>query len=123
MLRSRRPRRPSLRFPGPSIHLLELRAAQRTFEGAYLRTALSQFSFALIVLKVFSREFYPIGALFAAFGAAILGVAWLRRKDGNVQLREEGGRRRFRTSGNVVALVSAVSVGVYAALVYLIWNM
>ncbi|TKA66237.1 hypothetical protein B0A49_07085, partial [Cryomyces minteri] len=28
--------------------LVEIRAAQRTFEGAYIRTALGQFSFALV---------------------------------------------------------------------------
>jgi len=41
--------------------LVEIRAAQRTFEGAYIRTSLSQFSFALIVLKIFTSEFYSIG--------------------------------------------------------------
>ena len=41
--------------------LTEIRAAQRTFEGAYIRTSLSQFSFALIVLKIFTSEFYSIG--------------------------------------------------------------
>lgn len=40
---------------------MEIRAAQRTFEGAYIRTSLSQFSFALIVLKIFTSEFYSIG--------------------------------------------------------------
>ncbi|KAG7421634.1 hypothetical protein Forpe1208_v001012 [Fusarium oxysporum f. sp. rapae] len=45
--------------------LVEVRAAQRTFEGAYVRTALGQFSFALIILRVFTEEFYAIGALFA----------------------------------------------------------
>jgi hypothetical protein len=46
--------------------LVEIRAAQRTFEGAYIRTSLSQFSFALIVLKIFTSEFYSIGtALFS----------------------------------------------------------
>lgn len=30
--------------------LVEMRAAQRTFEGAYVRTALGQFSFSLYVL-------------------------------------------------------------------------
>lgn len=43
--------------------LVEIRAAQRTFEGAYIRTSLSQFSFALIVLKIFTAEFYAIGKL------------------------------------------------------------
>ena len=32
--------------------LVEIRAAQRTFEGAYIRTALGQFSFSLVILKV-----------------------------------------------------------------------
>lgn len=41
--------------------LVEIRAAQRTFEGAYIRTSLSQFSFALVVLKIFTSEFYSIG--------------------------------------------------------------
>lgn len=45
--------------------LVEIRAAQRTFEGAYIRTSLSQFSFALIVLKIFTSEFYSIGIVSA----------------------------------------------------------
>ncbi|TGZ82120.1 hypothetical protein EX30DRAFT_370799 [Ascodesmis nigricans] len=96
----------SYRRRARSIHLtqselVEIRAAQRTFEGAYIRTALSQFSFALVVLKIFTREFYPIGALFSAFGLCILMVAWVRRGSGNRQFFREGERRKFRTSGNV----------------------
>lgn len=52
--------------------LVEIRAAQRTFEGAYIRTALSQFSFSLIVLKIFTAEFYGVGALFAVYGGESL---------------------------------------------------
>jgi hypothetical protein len=37
--------------PSSTNRLVEIRAAQRTFEGAYMRTALGQFSFALVVLK------------------------------------------------------------------------
>ena len=44
--------------------LVEIRAAQRTFEGAYIRTSLSQFSFALVVLKIFTSEFYSIGEIY-----------------------------------------------------------
>lgn len=43
--------------------LVEIRAAQRTFEGAYIRTSLGQFSFALVVLKIFTSEFYGIGMI------------------------------------------------------------
>lgn len=80
-----------------------MRAAQRTFEGAYTRTALGQFSFALVVLKIFSHEFYPIGAVFAVFGCLVMGAAALRRSSGNRQFFEMGEGRRFRTSGNVGA--------------------
>ncbi|TAQ84847.1 hypothetical protein B7494_g6839 [Chlorociboria aeruginascens] len=59
---------------GPPYPLVEIRAAQRTFEGAYIRTALGQFSFALVVLKIFTSEFYSIGALFATYGAGVLLV-------------------------------------------------
>ncbi|MCJ1258636.1 hypothetical protein MMC24_006469 [Lignoscripta atroalba] len=101
--------------------LVEVRAAQRTFEGAYIRTALSQFSFALVVLKIFTSEFYSIGALFAIYGAGVLFTSLLRRQQGNKQFFSEVGedglhRKRFRTSGNVVVLLTLLSVGAYACL-------
>ncbi|MCJ1307196.1 hypothetical protein MMC25_000842 [Agyrium rufum] len=104
--------------------LVEVRALQRTFEGAYIRTALSQFSFALVVLKIFTSEFYSIGALFAIYGAGVLLTSLLRRQQGNRQFFSEIGedglhRKRFRTSGNVVVLLTALSVAAYASLLVL----
>ncbi|KAJ9157659.1 hypothetical protein NKR23_g629 [Pleurostoma richardsiae] len=133
--------------------LVEIRAAQRTFEGAYMRTALSQFSFALVILRIFTAEFYAIGALFAAYGAAVMLVAIFRRYEGNRQFfdREEeeeeeeqelpaaGGaeetgpaarrrsvvvvRKKFRTSSNSVLLLTALSLGAYVTLMVLIWRL
>jgi hypothetical protein len=37
---------------------VELRARQRTYHGAYLRTALGALGYALVVLKLFDRRFY-----------------------------------------------------------------
>lgn len=151
-----------------SSRLTEIRAAQRTFEGAYMRTALSQFSFALIILKIFTSEFYAIGALFAAYGAAIFLVAIFRRYEGNRQFfdqeesdsetdstsssslsdeddaaerlemrRSDNGRqhhhhhrerrrrrvqtikKRFRTSGNSVTLLTLLSFVAYITLLVL----
>ncbi|KAI2621411.1 hypothetical protein GGS26DRAFT_569098 [Hypomontagnella submonticulosa] len=106
-----------------SQELVEVRAAQRTFEGAYMRTALSQFSFALIILKIFTSEFYPIGALFAVYGAAVLLCAIYRRYQGNRQFfttTEDGeARNKFRTSGNSVLLLTALSIGAYIGLIVL----
>lgn len=104
--------------------LVEIRAAQRTFEGAYVRTSLSQFSFALVVLKIFTSEFYSIGALFAVYGAGVLAVSAYRRQQGNRQFFSEVGqageeRKRFRTSGNVVVVLSALSIAAYITLLVL----
>ncbi|KAF2845367.1 hypothetical protein T440DRAFT_408081 [Plenodomus tracheiphilus IPT5] len=104
--------------------LVEIRAAQRTFEGAYLRTAIGQFSFALVVLKIFTAEFYSIGALFAVYGAGIMGVGALRRSGGNKQFFSEVGedglnRKKFRTSGNVVSVLTALSISAYICLLVL----
>ncbi|UNI21139.1 hypothetical protein JDV02_007155 [Purpureocillium takamizusanense] len=111
-----------------SEELVEIRAAQRTFEGAYMRTALGQFSFALVVLKIFTEEFYAIGALFAAYGAAVLLVAVHRRYQGQRQFFTHEGadgvaRRRFKTSGDTVLLMTALSLAAYATLLVLTWNL
>jgi hypothetical protein len=106
------------------LRLVEIRAAQRTFEGAYVRTALSQFSFALVVLKIFTAEFYSIGALFAVYGVGVMLVSLYRRWAGNRQFFSDTGedglnRKKFRTSGNAVVILTALSVAAYASLIVL----
>lgn len=129
-----------------------------------MRTALSQFSFALVVLKIFTAEFYAIGALFAVYGAAVMLVAIYRRYEGNRQffsaeeevkeaadnaeydeyeeddersahqhLNYPGHRsttyaymvtkKKFRTSGNSVAMLSALSIAAYTSLIVLLWRL
>ncbi|KAL3433194.1 hypothetical protein BDV09DRAFT_197046 [Aspergillus tetrazonus] len=104
--------------------IVEVRAAQRTFEGAYIRTALSQFSFALVVLKIFTNEFYSTGALFAVYGTGVLIIGLFRRQQGNRQFFSEVGddgvhRHKFRTSGNAVVILTALSIAAYATLIAL----
>ncbi|RMD39275.1 hypothetical protein DV735_g5860, partial [Chaetothyriales sp. CBS 134920] len=120
--------------------LVEVRAAQRTFEGAYVRTSLSQFSFALVVLKIFTSEFYSIGALYAAYGSAVLLVGAYRRQQGNRQFFNEyqhgtdpsenqssggqvGQKKMFRTSGNVVIVLTALSLAAYISLLVLTFRL
>lgn len=105
--------------------LVEIRASQRTFEGAYIRTALGQFSFALVVLKIFTSEFYAIGVLFAIYGSGILAASLFRRHQGNQQFFKEVGedglnRKRFRTSGNAVVALTVLSVAAYAVMLALV---
>lgn len=93
-----------------------------------MRTALSQFSFALIILKIFTSEFYAIGALFAFYGAAVFLCSIYRRYQGNDQFfttRGDDGemRRKFRTSGNSVLLLTFLSIGAYVGLFVLTWQL
>ncbi|KAI0423182.1 hypothetical protein F5X98DRAFT_324088 [Xylaria grammica] len=108
--------------------LVEIRAAQRTFEGAYMRTALSQFSFALIILKIFTSEFYAIGALFAVYGVTVMVCAAYRRYEGNRQFfstTDSAGKTssKFRTCNNSVLLLTVLSLGAYIGLLILTWNL
>lgn len=113
-----------------------------------MRTALSQFSFALIILRIFTSEFYSIGALFAAYGSAILMVAVYRRYEGNRQFFDQkepgeeyysesdsaGGtirrvrktvivHKKFRTSGNSIALLMVLSMSSYIVLLVMLWQL
>ncbi|KAI1126104.1 hypothetical protein F5Y10DRAFT_245621 [Nemania abortiva] len=108
--------------------LVEIRAAQRTFEGAYMRTALSQFSFALIILKIFTSEFYAIGALFAVYGVTVMLCSIYRRYEGNRQFfttidSESKVTSKFRTCNNSVLLLTVLSLGAYIGLLILTWNL
>ncbi|KAJ2701498.1 hypothetical protein H4R19_005408, partial [Coemansia spiralis] len=51
-----------------AAELLEIRARERTFDGAYWRTSVGLFGAALIVLRVFGLVFYPVGLVFLALG-------------------------------------------------------
>jgi hypothetical protein len=65
-----------------------------------MRTALSQFSLALVILKIFTSEFYAIGALLACYGAAVLLVAVYRRYEGNRQFFDSWEEESASTSAD-----------------------
>ncbi len=44
--------------------LLDYRAVQRTFDGAYARTALGQLCYAIVILRLFQPKFFYVGELY-----------------------------------------------------------
>ncbi|KAI8328761.1 hypothetical protein BC941DRAFT_363440, partial [Chlamydoabsidia padenii] len=95
-------------------------ARQRTFEGAYWRTSLAAFSTGLLILKIFTREFYKIGITFFVFGLALLAIAlWRRRTAGDVFDLSIP----FRTSGNWVLLTTMATLTTYFVLFILLLNL
>lgn len=76
------------------------------------------------MLKIFTAEFYSVGALFALYGTGILFASLFRRMQGNKQFFSEIGedglnRKKFRTSGNMVVVLTALSVVAYVSLMVL----
>jgi len=60
--------------------LVEIRARQRTFFGAYARTALGNLGYSLLFIKLFDRRFYQIGLLYALLAGFLLVIATIRAK-------------------------------------------
>ncbi|CAO1630646.1 unnamed protein product [Jaminaea pallidilutea] len=60
--------------------LVDLRAAQRTFDLAYMRTCLSNLCIALLVLRVFEPAFQLVGLAYAVLSVVIGGASFWRKK-------------------------------------------
>ncbi|KAH8928557.1 hypothetical protein BT69DRAFT_1212664 [Atractiella rhizophila] len=122
--------------------LTELRARERTFDGAYIRTSLVMLTYALIFLKIFSPEFARIGICYIIISFVLLVISLLRRSHSNHDLADvykpkephreaKGGTwtsgmiwgRAFRTSGRSVLLLSALVGALEVTLLVLVWRL
>ncbi|KAK7207423.1 hypothetical protein BZA70DRAFT_286780 [Myxozyma melibiosi] len=89
----------------------------RTYEGAYMRTAMLELTMGLSILRLFDIEFYPIGAWFSAIALSFMFIGLGRRISSNKFLMRTKPAKYFLTSGTPVFLTSiAVTVG-YIALI------
>ncbi|KAM0749321.1 hypothetical protein T439DRAFT_327041 [Meredithblackwellia eburnea MCA 4105] len=136
---SRHPRHPSTLYHGHRRasfrdddldELVELRARQRTFDGAYIRTALGNYGYALLILKVFSAEFARIGLLYVILATLLLLLSLKRKRRSDHDFAdqyktslppraEDGSRiwgRPFQTSGEVVLTIGVATAGLIVAL-------
>lgn len=88
-----------------------------------MRAALSQLNFSIIVLRVFTREFYAIGTCYAIYGLLLIGVARLRRNWSNEAFFTHPGRGDFRTGGGFVILLACLSFCLYIVIIVLIFHL
>ncbi|PWN36317.1 uncharacterized protein FA14DRAFT_54081 [Meira miltonrushii] len=58
--------------------LTDIRAYQRTFDGAYTRTALGQLSYAILILRLFERDFYWCGLIYTVLAVQLIFVGMYR---------------------------------------------
>ena len=128
---------------------LTCRAAQRTFDGAYMRTALSQLTFSLTVIKIFQPEFFWIGLMNCVLAVGLIITAVLRHRltmrykekvFTMIEERRKASRNmgtsdatashlnpetytflpHFQTAGHIVVFVTLISICVEVIIIYLL---
>jgi len=101
----------------------DIRAHQRTYEGAYTRTAVGCFAFSILIIKLFSKEFLPIGTIYTIYGCLLyfLGVFKAARVDSYYNPDKD--IEMFTTSGDFVVFLTILSLSCYIALLVLILKM
>ena len=101
----------------------DIRAHQRTYEGAYTRTAVGCLAFSILLIKVFSKEFLPLGTIYTIYGCLLyfLGVVKASRVD--MYYNPEKDMEMFTTSGDFVVFLTILSLSCYIALLVLILRM
>ncbi|CCA71288.1 hypothetical protein PIIN_05227 [Serendipita indica DSM 11827] len=126
--------------PLDRAELQELRARMRTYDQAYIRTAIMNLGYSVVVLKLLDTRFHRIGLLFSALGAVLYMCALARRRHSNLDFADQevpqearspvsslhGSRifgRPFRTAGNVVLLVSLLVTSTHITLFVLLFHL
>lgn len=99
--------------------MLEIRARERTFDGAYSRTALNAFCTGLIVVRLFSVEFFWCGLALLFLSALMFKIGLARKKKlvRDVECRESN----FETSANFVVATAAITVAIYTTIFILVF--
>ncbi|KAF8322782.1 uncharacterized protein EI90DRAFT_3020045 [Cantharellus anzutake] len=139
-------------YPIDNAELVELRARQRTFDGAYARTSLGTLGSTIVFLKLFDRRFYRIGLLYCILTALLALTTVVRRKhsrhDFSDKYRGIGGRgdgtgdddrltlegggdpvpvrifgRPFVTAGRIVIIISLLVVTIQVTLLAFIFEL
>ncbi|KAM9917584.1 hypothetical protein OXX80_001704 [Metschnikowia pulcherrima] len=98
----------------------DVRAHQRTYEGAYTRTAISCLSFSVVIIKLFSPEFLPIGTVYTAYGFLLYFVGVAKAKNVQTYYNEDKDKEEFTTAGDSVILLTSISLATYVALLVLV---
>lgn len=101
-------------------HKLDVRAHQRTYEGAYTRTAISCLSFSIVIIKLFSAEFLPIGTVYTAYGCLLFFIGVFKARTVDTYYNAEKDIVEFRTAGDLVLILTSISLALYLVLLVLV---
>lgn len=97
----------------------DIRASYRTFEGTYARAFFSEISLALLILRLFAKEYVPVALVLTIH--AILNICFALYHSFRVEREFEASSfKKFITGGRLVAINSAFTIGSYIALIIII---
>lgn len=99
---------------------LDVRAHQRTYEGAYTRTAISCLSFSIVMIKLFSSEFLPIGTVYTVYGCLLYFIGVFKAATVDTYYNAEEDMEEFKTAGDLVLLLTGISLASYVAMLVLV---
>lgn len=99
---------------------LDVRAHQRTYEGAYTRTAISCLSFSIVITKLFSAEFLPIGTVYTAYGCLLYFIGVAKAHTVDTYYNPDKDMEEYKTAGDNVILLTAISLASYVAMLVLV---
>ena len=102
---------------------LDIRAHQRTYEGAYTRTSIGCLSFSILIIKIFSKEFLPIGTIYTVYGCVLYFIGVYKSNSVDVFYNPQKNMEMYKTGGNFVLLLTIISLSCYIALLVLILRM
>lgn len=99
---------------------LDIRAHQRTYDGAYSRTAIGSLAFSMLIIKLFSREFLPIGTIYTIYGCVVFLIGMVKAKSVDFYYNPTKNKEYFKTSSNSIILLGSVSLICYVILFVLV---
>ena len=107
----------------PNALQLDVRAHQRTYEGAYTRSSLGCLTFALLIIKLFSVEFLPLGIVYTIYGCLFYFIGVYKSSAVDFFYNPEKDKHMYKTGGDTVLLLTIISLASYIALFALILRM
>ena len=102
---------------------LDVRAHQRTYEGAYTRSAVGCLSFSILLLKIFSKEFLPIGTIYSIYGTVLYFFGVKKGRSVDFFYNPQRDQQYYKTSGDTVLYLTVLSLVCYLALLILVLRM
>lgn len=99
---------------------LDVRAHQRTYEGAYTRAALSALSFSLMIVKLFSPAFLPIAMVYTIYGSFIYFVGVSKAGSVDTYYNPANDKEEFVTGSSTVLLLTCISLPTYVVILILL---